>query len=91
MSIEVTILIWLAIGAGITAGAFLIARSAVQLATYAYAVLEKRLDPKIATRQSLLVALGLLAALTATALVAAMAILALLAYLLEGANSSTSP
>lgn len=84
---ELAILVWAIVGAGITAGAFLIARSAVQIASVAYAALEKRLDPRTATRQSILLTLGMVAALGVTALVAAIAILALLAGLLEGVNA----
>ena len=39
MSVEGAILIWLAIGVGIAGGVFLVARTAVQLATVAYKVI----------------------------------------------------
>jgi hypothetical protein len=50
---EIAILIWFVIAAGIAAGAFVIARSAIQIASVAYNVLEKRLDPRVATRQTI--------------------------------------
>lgn len=83
---ETAILIWFLIGAGIAAGAFLIARSAVQIASVAYAVLEKRLDPRVATRQTIALTLGAVAALIATAIVSGVAILALLQGLLSASG-----
>ncbi len=80
---EVAILIWFAIGAGIAAGAFLIARSAVQIASIGYSVLEKRLDPRVATKQTILLTLVMLAALIATSIIAGIAILTLFATLLQ--------
>ncbi|HVR89248.1 MAG TPA: hypothetical protein VHG53_06855 [Candidatus Limnocylindria bacterium] len=80
---EVAILIWFAIGAGIAAGAFLIARSAVQIASIGYNVLEKRLDPRVATKQTILLALVVVAALVATSVIAGIAILSLFATLLQ--------
>ena len=84
MSIELAILIWLAIGIGITAGVFLVARTAVQLATVAYKVIEKQMDTRTATRQTGLLSLAMLAALAATAVIAGYAILVVFASLLEG-------
>ena len=46
---ESAILIWFIIGAGIAAGAFVLARSTIQIASVGYSVLEKRLDPRVAT------------------------------------------
>lgn len=82
MPLELVILAWAVVAAGIVAGAFLIARAAVQLAAIAYAVMERRLDRAAATRQSVLVGAGLLAALAITALIASLAILALLGGLI---------
>lgn len=76
--VELAILIWFAIGAGIAAGAFLLARSAVQLASIAYAVLEHRIDRAGATRQSAALVAVIVAALGVTSLIAAIAILAIL-------------
>jgi hypothetical protein len=87
MSVEVAILLWLAIGIGITAGVFLISRIAVQLATVAYKVLEKQMDTRTATRETGLLSLAILAALAATAVVAGYAILVVFASLLESGLS----
>ena len=86
MSIEGAILIWLAIGIGITAGVFLVARTAVQMATVAYKVIEKQMDARTATRQTGLLSLVILAALAATAFVAGYAILVVFASLLDGSG-----
>lgn len=86
MSIEVAILIWLAIGVGITAGVFLIARTAVQMATVAYKVIEKQMDARTATRQTGVLGLAILGALAATAFVAGYAILVVFASLLSGSG-----
>ena len=75
---EIAILIWFVVGAGIAAGAFILARSAIQLASIAYNLLEKRLDPRVATRQTIMVTLAGIAALVATSIVAGIAILAML-------------
>jgi len=83
VSIELAILIWLVIGVGITAGVFLVARTAVQMATVAYRVIEKEMDRKTATRQTGLLSLAMLVALVATALVAGYAIFTLFASLLD--------
>ena len=86
MSVEVAILIWLAIGIGITAGVFLVARMAIQMASVAYRVIEKQMDAKTATRQTSLLGLGMIAALAATALVAGYAIFVLFASLLDSSG-----
>ena len=87
MSVEGAILIWLAIGIGIAGGVFLVARTAVQMATVAYKVIEKQMDPRTATRQTGLLSLAMLAALAATAVIAGYAILTLFASLLESGLS----
>ncbi len=79
---EGALLIWFAIGAGIAAGAFILVRAAVQIAGVAYAVLERRLDARVAARQTILLTLAMLLAILATGLIAAYAILAVLASLL---------
>ena len=83
MSVEVAILIWLAIGIGVTAGVFLVSRIAVQLATVAYKVIEKQMDTRTATRETGLLSLAIVAALAATAVIAGYAILVLFASLLQ--------
>lgn len=80
---ELAILMWFVIGAGIAAGAFVLVRSAMQIAGVAYAVLEKRLDPRLATRQTVLLTLVMLAALAATAVIAGVAIFTIFAELLQ--------
>ncbi len=87
MSVEVAILIWLAIGIGIAGGVFLVARTAVQIASVAYKVIEKQMDTRTATRQTGLLSLAMLAALAATAVIAGYAILVLFASLLESGLS----
>lgn len=83
---EIAILIWFLVGAGIAAGAFLLARSAIQLGTVAYAVLEKRLDPRVATRQTIVLIVGAIAALIATSIIAGIAILAMLQGLINASG-----
>ena len=83
---EVAILVWFVVAAGIAAGAFMIARSAIQIATVAYNVLEKRLDPRVATRQTILLTLGGVAAIVATSIIAGIAILAMLQGLINSSG-----
>jgi hypothetical protein len=83
MSVEVAILMWLVIGIGITAGVFVVARTAVQLASVAYRAIEKEIDARTATRQTGMLSIAMLAALVATAVVAGYAILVLFASLLD--------
>jgi len=83
---EIAILIWFLVGAGIAAGAFLIARSAIQIASVAYNVLERRLDPRVATRQTIALTLAATAALIATSIIAGIAILALLQGLINASG-----
>ncbi len=80
------ILIWFVIGAGIAAGAFVLARSAIQIAAVAYNVLEKRLDPRVATRQTIALTLAAAAALIATSVIAGIAILAMLQGLINASG-----
>jgi hypothetical protein len=83
---EMAILIWFVVGAGIAGGAFLLARSVIQIGSVAYAVLEKRLDPRVATRQTIALTLGALAALVATSIIAGIAILAMLQGLINASG-----
>ena len=83
-------LIWLAIGAGIAGGVFLIARSAVQLGSVAYRVMEKQLSGQAATRQTALLSLAMMTALIATALIAGYAIFAIFGQLLDTTGSINS-
>ena len=77
---------WLAIGIGVAGGVFLIARSAVQIASVAYRVIEKEIDARTATRQTTLLSLAMLAAIIVTAVVAGYAILVMFATLLDGSG-----
>jgi hypothetical protein len=54
MSVEAAIVVWLAVGAGIAAGVFVVARSAIQIGSVAYRVMEKQLSSGAATRQTIL-------------------------------------
>ena len=77
---------WLAIGAGIAGGVFIVARSAVQIASVAYKVIEKEMDARTATRQTTLLSLAIVAALIVTAVIAGFAILVMFATLLQGSG-----
>lgn len=87
MSIEGAILVWLAVGIGIAAGVFLIARTAVQLVSVAYRAIERELDARTAARQTGALGVALVAALVATAVIAGYAVLTLFASLLESGLS----
>ncbi|MDO8562914.1 MAG: hypothetical protein Q7S25_03610 [Candidatus Limnocylindria bacterium] len=82
---ESALLVWLVIGIGITAGVFIVARAAIQIAEVAYRVLEKRLDPQVATRQAVLLTLAMLLAGGAVAVIAAISIAFFLGSLLQNA------
>src|SRR5207253_2061326 len=51
-STETAILVWLALGAGIAGGVFIVARSAVQIGSVAYRVMEKQTSGRPATRRT---------------------------------------
>lgn len=85
-TVEGAILVWLAIGLGIAGGVFIVARSAVQIASVAYRVIEKEMDTRTATRQTTLLSLAIVAALTVTAVVAGYAILVIFATLLQNSG-----
>jgi len=78
--------VWLAIGLGIAAGVFVVARSAVQIASVAYRVIEKEIDTRTATRQTTLLSFAMVAALIVTAVVAGYAILVIFATLLQNSG-----
>jgi hypothetical protein len=86
-STDVSILVWLAVGAGIAGGVFLIARSAVQIGSVAYRVMEKQISRQAATRQTALLSVAMVAALVITALIAGYAIFAIFGTLLESTGS----
>jgi hypothetical protein len=87
MSVEVAILVWLAVGAGIAAGVFVIARSAIQIGSVAYRVMEKQLSGGAATRQAAVLSIAMVAALIVTALIAGYAIFAIFGQLLDTTGS----
>ena len=87
MSIEGAILIWLAVGAGIAAGVFVVARSAVQLGSVAYRVMEKQLSRQAATRETMVLGGVLFIALFVTAIIAGYAIFAIFGSLLESGGA----
>jgi hypothetical protein len=78
--------VWLAIGIGIAGGVFIVARSAIQIASVAYRVIEKEMDARTATRQTALLSLAILMALIVTAVIAGYAILVMFATLLQGSG-----
>jgi hypothetical protein len=86
-STEWAILVWLAVGAGIAGGVFLIARSAVQIGSVVYRVMEKQLSRQAATRQAAALSLAMIAALLVTALIAGYAIFAIFGSILESSGS----
>jgi hypothetical protein len=86
-STDLSILVWLAIGAGIAAGVFVVARAAVQIASVAYRLMEKQLSRGAATRQTALLSAAMLGALIVTALIAGYAIFAIFGSLLESSGS----
>lgn len=65
---------------------FIVARSAIQIASVAYRVIEKEIDARKATRQTTLLSLAIVAALIVTSVVAGYAILVMFATLLEGSG-----
>lgn len=81
---ELVILGWALVFAAVAAGVFVVARSLIQIASVAYDAIERKIDAREATRQTVLLGVGGTVALVATALVAATAILVILAALLEG-------
>ena len=85
-SVEGAILVWLVIGVGIAGGVFIVARSAVQIASVAYKVIEKEMDARTATRETTLLSLAIVAALIVTAVIAGFAILVMFATLLQGSG-----
>ena len=85
-TVEGAILVWLVIGIGIAAGVFVIARSAVQIGSVAYRVIEKEMDTRTATRQTTLLSLAIIATLVVTAVVAGYAILVIFATLLQNSG-----
>ncbi len=80
-------LIWVVVGAGVTAGVFLLARAVVEVSAVAYAYVERRIGGGEAARRSAALVAGAGAALAATALIFAIAVLAIFAALLSTMGS----
>jgi hypothetical protein len=80
---ELQILIWVVVGAGITAGVFLLARAVVEVGAVAYAAIERNITRRQATERSAALLGGAVVALVATAIIAAIAVLTLFAGLLQ--------
>jgi hypothetical protein len=85
-STETAILIWLAVGAGIAGGVFIVARSAVQIGSVAYRVMEKQLSGAAATRQTMLLTGAMVAAIVVTAFIAGYAIFAVFGSVLDSSG-----
>jgi len=76
-------LVWVVVGAGITAGVFLVARAVVEVSAIAYAYVEKQMKGREAAERSVALIAGAGAALAVTALIFAIAVLAIFAALLS--------
>jgi hypothetical protein len=83
---DTAILIWLAIGAGVAGGVFIVAQSAVQIGSVAYRVMEKQLSGGAATRQTVLLTAAMVAAIVVTAFIAGYAIFAIFGSLLDSSG-----
>ena len=89
-STETAILVWLALGAGIAGGVFIVARSAVQIGSVAYRVMEKQMSGRAATRQTMLLTGAMIAAIVVTAFIAGYAIFAVFGSLLDSSGLLTN-
>jgi hypothetical protein len=87
MSMEAAILVWLAVGAGIAAGVFVVTRSAIQIGSVAYRVMEKQLSSGAATRQTVLLSVAMIGGILITAVIAGYAIFAIFGQLLDTTGS----
>ena len=76
-------LVWVVVGAGITAGVFLLARAVVEMGAVAYAAIERTITREQAARRGAALAVGATAALAVTALIAAIAVFAIFASVLS--------
>lgn len=90
-AMELAILAWLVVGAGITAGAFLLARAVVEIGAVAYAAFERTVTGREAARQGIALTAGAAAALLVTAVIAAIAVLAIFAGLLSTFGGAGQP
>jgi hypothetical protein len=85
---ETAILVWVIVGAGITAGAFLLARAVVEIGAVAYAAIERTITRREAVQRGTALAAGAGAALVVTAVIFAIAVLAIFAALLASTFGS---
>jgi hypothetical protein len=86
--VEIAILVWVIVGAGITAGVFLLARAVVEMGAVAYAAFERTITRREAVQRSAALAAGAGAALVVTAVIFAIAVLAIFAALLASTFGS---
>lgn len=84
---ELQLLIWVVVGAGITAGVFLLARAVIEVGAVAYAYIERNITRKEAAQRSAALLTGATVALVAVAIIAGIAILVLFATLLQNTFS----
>ena len=75
--------VWVIVGAGITAGVFLLARAIVEVSAVTYAYVERTISRDEAMRRSAALMAGAAAALAVTALIFAIAVLAIFAAVLS--------
>jgi len=76
-------LVWVFVGAGITAGVFLIARAAVEVSAVTYAYVERTISRNEAMRRGGMLLAGAGAAIAVTALIFGIAVLAIFAAVLS--------
>ena len=76
-------LVWVFVGAGITAGVFLIARAAVEISAVTYAYVERTISRNEAMRRGGALLAGAGAAIAVTALIFGIAVLAIFAAVLS--------
>jgi hypothetical protein len=81
--------VWVIVGAGITAGVFLIARAIVEISGIAYAYVERTIGRREAMQRGAALMAGAGAALAVTAVIFALAVLAIFAAVLS--SSALNP
>ena len=80
----------LAVGAGIAAGLFVVARSVIQIGSVAYRVMEKQLSGGAATRQTILLSVVMIGGIFVTSIIASYAIFAIFGQLLDTTGSTNT-
>ncbi len=81
-------LVWVVVGAGITAGVFLLARAVVEMSAVAYAAFERTIGRAEAARRGAALMAGAGLALAVTAVIFAIAVLAIFAAVLASVGPS---